>query len=304
MKKRILPLVALFLICLAMLCPVFASASTLLDPDAQASLTLHYQKDGLAFEALEVGIYRVAEAFPDSSFRLIEPFSSCPINLHGITTQQQWDYIAKTLWSYIVATQLEPDREAKTDENGSVCFSSLQTGLYFVPEAVAENADGTYVFRPFLVYLPTPQPDGTYDYAVDAKPKCTNFIPKTQYTVTKLWQDGGKQGLRPQSVTVDIYQDGVLQETQLLSPENNWTYTWYISGEDPGKWTVTERTVPANYKVSIKENGSHFSLINTYKTPPDTPQTGDSFAPLPWILAMCLSGIGLLIIGIYSRRHR
>lgn len=303
MKKRILPLILSLIICLATLCPLWVHAAPL-DPDAEANLTLHYQKDTMAFADLQVGIYRVAKALPDSTFDLIEPFASFPINIHGITKQEQWHTVAQTLSSYIVADQVKPDREEKTDENGTVCFPALKTGLYFVREVIAENTDGTYVFNQFLVYVPTPQPDGTYNYAVEAKPKCVEFVPKTQYTVTKLWQDGGNQGNRPDAVTVDIYKDDVLQESQILNTHNDWTYSWSVSGEDTGKWTVAERFVPEGYQVTITQNGSHFSLINTRQTISDIPQTGDSFMALPWLLAMCFSGIMLLICGIYIGRRK
>lgn len=304
MKKRILPLLSILFICLAMLRPIQVRAVTPLDPDAKASLTLHYQKDGIPFADLSIGIYRIAEAFPDGTFALIEPFASYPIRIHDITMQEQWHLTAKTLWSFLVADQVAPDLEEKTDETGTVRFSDLKTGLYFVREAVAENNSGTYVFNQFLVYVPTPQPDGAFRYDVEANPKCTNFVPKDQYTVTKLWQDAGNQNIRPKEVTVEIYKDGVLQDTQILSAENNWTYTWYVSADAQGTWTVAERPVPEPYKVTIQQNGGNFSVINTYETIPEIPPTGDSFTPLPWILAMCLSGLTLLILGIYGRRNR
>lgn len=303
MRKRFLALLCLAVICLMMLRPFPVSAVTL-DPEAEASLTLHYQKDGKSFEDLKVSIYRVAEAFSNGTFKLIAPFSSYPVNIYHVTSQEQWKNITSTLSAYIVADQVAPDREEQTDAQGIASFAGLKTGLYLVSEVVAENSDGTYVFNQFMVYLPTPQPDGTYDYTIEANPKCIQFVPKTHYTVTKLWQDAGNQSARPKEVTVDIYKDGVLQETQILSAGNNWSYTWYVSVEDPGKWTVTERSVAEPYKVTIQENGSSFSIINTCQTQPKPPQTGDSFAPLPWILAMCISGVLLLILGIYGRRRK
>ena len=102
---------------------------------------------------------------------------------------------------------------------------------------------------------------------------------------------------------MDIYKDGALHETQILNADNNWTYTWYISGEDHSKWTVAERTVPDGYKVTIQCNGSNFSVINTRQTPPDIPQTGDSATLMLWVLLMSFSGIMLVIVGINSRRR-
>lgn len=304
MKNRILPLFFLVVIGFSMLCPVCVSATTPLDPNEDARLTLYYQRDDMEFPNLQIGIYRVAEALPNGTFELIEPFASYPVNIYGTNMQEQWYNIAQTLCSYIVANQVKPDREGRTDEYGTVCFSNLEAGLYFVGEAVAEKSNGTYVFNQFLVYLPTPQPDGSYDYAVEAKPKCTNFVPKTQYTVTKLWQDVGNQNLRPKEITVDIYKDGVLQETQILSASNNWSYTWFVSGDDYGKWTVTERSVKDPYKVTIQKNGSAFSVINSCQPKPETPQTGDSFELLPWTLGMGFSGVMLLILGLYGRRRK
>lgn len=305
MRKRILPILFACVVCLGILRPFGVQAITPLDPDAEASLTLHYQKEGVAFPELQIGIYRVAEAFPDGKFALIPPFSSYPINIHGITQQTQWTHIASTLEAYIVANQVQPDREMKTDEKGSVCFSDLDTGLYFVREAVAENTSGTYLFNQFLVYVPTPQADGTYTYAVEANPKCTKFIPKTQYTVTKLWQDKGYQTSRPKEIIADIYKDGILYETQILNADNNWSYTWYVNGEETAKWTVSERTVPEAYKVSIRENNGVFSIVNIRQPEPGSPpKTGDSFTPLPWILLLCFSGIMLLILSIYGRRRK
>ena len=304
MKNRILPLLLLLVVCISLLGPVWASDITPLDPDADARLTLYYQKDGDAFADLEIGIYRIAQAFPDGTFELVQPYAFYPLNIHDITVQEQWQQNARTLYAYIVANQAEPDREARTDADGTVCFSDLETGLYFVREAAAIRDGGTYLFNHFLVYVPTPHPDGSYDYAVEARPKCTNFVPRDQYTVTKLWQDAGKQDARPGEITVDIYQNGEWKDTQILSAANNWTYTWQVSGEDSGQWTVAERDVPEPYRVAIQQNGNTFSIVNVRHTPTEIPYTGDSFSPLPYILVMCFSGVMLVILGIYHWRRK
>ena len=303
MKKRILLLLLLGVVCFSMLHPGHAAAITPLDPNAKASLTLHYQNLGNAFPDLPIGIYRIADAHPDGTFTLIEPYAFYPINIRDITAQDQWHRIAQTLDSYITAQQLAPDHTLKTDENGTAAFADLKTGLYYVTQAVGENETGTYIFNRFLVYVPTPHAAGTFTYDVEARPKCTQFIPKTRYTVTKLWQDSGHQNNRPQSVTVDIYKDGQLHDTQILSGENNWSYAWHVSEADPATWTVAERTVPEGYQVTVRQNGAAFSIINTHGAqPPTPPETGDTFAPLPWILLMCFSGLMLLLLGLARRR--
>lgn len=302
MKKRIVSLMLLACICFALVCPLGAQAVTPLDPDADASLTFHYQKEGNAFAGLQIGIYRVAKANPDGTFTLIEPFASYPVDIHEITRQEQWQDVAQTLWAYMTANGVTPDYEGLTDETGTVCFTDLDTGLYFVRKVLTETNNGTYVFNQFMVYVPTPGQNGTYDYTVEANPKCVSFVPKAQYTVTKLWQDGGNQADRPKEVTVDIFKDGALYETQILNTDNNWSYTWYVPENDRGQWAVAEKAVPDGYKVTIRQNDNHFSVINRIQTSPDSPETGDSISPMPWILLMCFSGVILIILGIYSRR--
>ncbi len=306
MKRRIIPIICLALLCAALLCPFNTQAATSVDPEAEASLTLIYQKNEVAFADLEIAIYRVAEVLPNGTYELIEPFSTYPLSIHGITKQEQWGAVADTLSAYIIANQIDPDREATTDGEGIVSFANLKTGLYMVEETVGENNSGTYLFNRFMVYLPTPQGDGSYDYSIEAKPKCTGFVPKTQYRVTKLWQDAGHQSDRPLKVSVDIYKDGELYETQILSPHNDWSYVWYVSEADHSSWTVVEGAVSEKYTVTIKKSDSSFSIVNTHKSgsrPPDAPQTGDSSTPIPMILTMCISGVALLILGIYRRRQ-
>jgi len=54
MKKRFLPILLLCILCLAALRPLGVQAVEPLDPNRDASLTLHYQKDGEAFPDIPV----------------------------------------------------------------------------------------------------------------------------------------------------------------------------------------------------------------------------------------------------------
>jgi len=306
MRKQITLLICSVALCMAMLYPLNAQAVPL-DPTADASLTVHYQKEGQAFGGLSISIYRIAEAFPDGTFERIAPFSSCPVSIHGITAQEQWKHTAVTLHAYIVANQLMPYREAVTNHAGTAVFEQLETGLYLVSEVVADTNRGTYVFDQFMVYLPTPQQDGSFAYDIEAKPKCADYIAKTEYRVTKLWQDTGKQADRPEEITVDIYKDGKLWETQTLGADNNWSYVWHVSGDEQSSWIVAERAAPDAYTVTVQQNGSNFSIINAHKSitdNPTPPQTGDSSNITLYIMVMCISGIMLIVLGIYSRRHK
>lgn len=307
MKKTIVLALSLVLIASSFLCAPWVNALIPLDPDASASLTLSYQKEGTPFADLTVGIYRVAGAFADGSFELIPPFSSFPVSIYDITAQEQWKNLADTLYSYIVSRRIAPDAQAVTDGQGRAVFEALPTGLYLVEELVADNSAGTYRFNRFMVYLPMPQEDGSYLYNVQANPKCTAFVPKTQYRVTKLWQDAGFQNDRPEEVVIDIYKDGVWQESQTLSAQTNWSYLWYVSQDDPGIWTVAERWADPLYKVTVWQNGSSFSIINTHvihQEMPDNPSTGDGANPMFYVVTLCVSGILLILFVLYSGRRK
>ncbi len=305
MKKQVISLMCLIFICVAMLSPTYASNTE--DVFEKTTLTLNYQKEDQVFSDLQISIYRIAELLPDGTYALVEPFASYPIKIYDIKTQEQWKDIASTLSSYVVADQLEPYMKKTTDDLGTVTFENAETGLYLVSEVMAENKNGTYFFDRFMIYLPTPMQDGTFDYTVQAEPKCVKYVPKNEYKVTKLWQDSGYQNDRPKEVLIDIYKDGVMQETCVLSEDNNWSYIWQVSDYGDAVWTVAERSVSDRYTVMIKENGNSFSVINIHSSDPETPKpplTGDSFNLPLCIAVMCISGIVLMILGIYGKRCR
>ena len=301
MKK--LSLYVLSALCLVSLWlrPVQVLALTPLEPGRECSLRLDYSLEGVAFEGLTIRIYRVAEAFDDGTFELMEPFSGYPVNIHGITSQAEWQDVASTLKAYIVADQLAPTHTAVTDGEGLAAFTGLQTGLYLVFGVVAENDTGMYQFRDFMVYLPTPLADESFQYDVEAKPKCSHFTPYTQYSLRKLWKDAGNESQRPTEVLVDIYKDGVFVETVSLNADNDWSYSWRTEA-DGAVWTVAERSVPDQYLVAISQVDNAFIITNTDSDDVDPPPTGDVFPLSLLTVPLCLAGICLILLG--ARRER
>ena len=191
------------ILCLLLLLPLSVCAA---EPDVEAScsLTLHYVREEAVFSGLEIRIYRVAEALEGWEFQKLEPYSGWPVNIHGITSQEEWQTAADTLTAYITAEGTEPYRTETTDGSGTAFFDDLETGLYLVAGAVASNEQGTWSFDRFMVYLPTPGEDG-YLYHVEALPKCSGFTPAPEsrvYKLLKVWQDAGFEEQRPVSVTV------------------------------------------------------------------------------------------------------
>ena len=132
------------------------SLAAALDMNRSCSLTLDYTIGETAFSDLEAKIYRVAEFRPEGGCRAVPPFDRYPVRINGITSQQEWQETADTLLAHIIADQLPATDTKTTAADGSVIFSGLQTGLYLVQGVTAQKDGNTYVFRDFMIYLPTP----------------------------------------------------------------------------------------------------------------------------------------------------
>ena len=298
--KRIL----IFLCILAVLGAPAVSATEPLELDRTCSLTLNYHHGENAFSGISVLLYRVADFQADGSYTVTEEFSSYPVKLHDITDQLQWREAAETLTAYIRADGLLPTAETVTDENGHAVFTTQMPGLYLVLDACAETQTERVHFLPFCIFLPTPGEDGVYSYDVQALPKPGSITSHTVYSVVKLWNGNSE---RPREILVDILKEGHLMDTVTLGVENDWMHTW--TAPDTGAvWTVVERNVPDGYAVSITARENVFTIVNTSVAPPDQPEdkpdTGDRAALEVYILAAGLSGVLLLLLGIWYRRTR
>lgn len=315
MKKSMLPiLTALLLICF-LLQPIAVQASAG-DTSSDCSLTLVYSKEGYVFSDCAIEIYRVAQRHNNGNFSLVTPFDRHSVRVNGITSQKEWQDTANTLEACVIADGIVPVQTDKTDENGSVSFQNLQTGLYLVRGVTAENSVGSCSFQNALILLPSPQNNGSLSYDLEARPK-GSFTPTPEeptepdfpeepkmehYQVVKLWKDSGYSSRRPDSVTVSICKNGTLWETVKLDAGNNWTYSWDAPVNNDS-WTVLERAVEDDYTVSITTDGHTFSITNSRRMPAGTPpKTGDSFPLSLLSVVSCLSGILLLAVGIWHQR--
>lgn len=133
--------------------------------------------------------------------------------------------------------------------------------------------------------------------------------------VSKKWNDKGHETERPSSVRAGLYCDGRLQETVVLDGGNDWSHSWL--GLDVNRtWTVSEIDASGNYKSAVEQNGSGFTITNTYGAEgepggpeeeiPDedvplakAPQTGLVQWPIPVLLT---AGAVLIVCGVVFRR--
>ena len=106
-------------------------------------------------------------------------------------------------------------------------------------------------------------------------------------TVKKVWSDeNNKNGNRPSSVTVTLYNGKEAVEKVTLSAKNNWTYTWEdLDGS--GDWSVLETGIPKGYSPSYRTKDGVVTITNTASLI----QTGQMNWPIP-----VLGTLGLLLI--------
>lgn len=95
---------------------------------------------------------------------------------------------------------------------------------------------------------------------------------KTKVQVTKKWDDANNQdGLRPATITVKLYKDGVATDQTLeLSEANQWQGTFEnLDEKAAGKaihYTVKEENVPEGYTLSIDDKDpAHPVLTNKHE---------------------------------------
>ncbi len=84
-------------------------------------------------------------------------------------------------------------------------------------------------------------------------------IPGVDVTVDKVWDDNDFSG-RPESITVNLYKNGKLYDTEEIDEDDDWTYTW----EDLNpyyKWTVEEEEIPG-YIASYRKTGRNVTITN------------------------------------------
>ena len=97
----------------------------------------------------------------------------------------------------------------------------------------------------------------------------THKIEKTKVEGTKEWVDeNNKDGLRPDSITVELYANGVKVAEKVVTASSNWSYSFtdldkYSNGS-PITYTVEEKKVD-NYETSVEKQNDKFVITNTHE---------------------------------------
>ena len=156
--------------------------------------------------------------------------------------------------------------ELVSGADGKVALGTLVPGTYYLKET--ETVDG-YKLLGTVVTITVPTTSDTETITITVKNEEI-----TEYTVTKVWEDGAGVN-RPETLTVQLYQvDGETKtaygKAVELNAENKWTYTWTSlpKYDSTGNAIVylAEETVPNGYLSTTEEGNGEITITNTEKT--------------------------------------
>jgi hypothetical protein len=297
MKRRIKASIYMCMVMALITLQVFFASmivkATPIDTSKPTSLTVHYCEEALG---KQIKIYRICSVEENGTYSVVSPFDSYPVNVYGITSQAEWKTIASTLSSYIIADSITPTYETLAKENGEAVFENIQSGMYLVMGINVESEEKSLIYETFITLTPYPNENGDHLYDVEAYPKSETVTPeKESHKIIKQWKDNGFSEKRPDSVTVDIYKDGVFNNTVTLNTGNNWSYKW--DSETGHIWTAVERNIDEKYTVTIEKNEETIIITNVYngeEPPPVKP--GDNGNIYYFIIIMFLSGMALIAL--------
>ena len=281
MKKKLdFRRMAAFVLCL-LLCgawaPVKASAA---DLEANCTLDLYFivgdedhPMDGVTFR-----FYRVQSVAADGTLTgYTEKFQVAATVLTGkVGNDEDMRKNAQSLLSFVAGHSVEPDRTAATDGEGGIHLTGLEPGCYLIQGSSKTYNGWIYTPTTVLITLSAAQPNVATHVKYGAE-AISYPDPTVQRHVLKVWEDEGSEDKRPESVTVDLFRDGELYASEVLSAENSWRHDWtnLNAGHD---WQVAEREVEG-YTVSVSQTGTTFAstfvITNTIDEDledPDTPK--------------------------------
>jgi len=144
-------------------------------------------------------------------------------------------------------------------------FEDLPSDSYTVKEISVEGYKASYTRLNDGVYVITNTKSETPDEP-DDPPLDPDDPKKVNIPVKKIWNDNNNaDGIRPNSIRVDLFKDGAVYSSAELSEANGWQY---LFGDLPvdGMYTIFEN-VPNVYKVQYDGNAnSGYAITNTYPT--------------------------------------
>lgn len=284
---------------------VAVSAEVPIESERECSLQIAFTPEDVMASGVKFSAYKVASVTASYEF-LVEPkFAEQGITkLLGNPDAESYSLIASTLSGVISSdSTIKPDSTAVSDSFGKAYFKNLKIGLYLIIGEVYSGKDAYYTPQNLMISFPERQSNNLWNYDVFAEVKWEKRLKNdpVDLEVQKIWSDSATNLHTNDSITVELYKDAKLYDTQVLSRNNNWNYKWEkLYGG--ALWTVKEKDIKG-YTGTVERKGDCFVITNSPKkqitSPSVIPQTGLLWWPVPMLTAV---GILFVIIGVYKRK--
>lgn len=273
----------LFVLCLSLLFITKVCATNVIDFNRKGSLSINLieAENNEKVSGAEIELIKVASAKLDNnsnlSYELESNLSSCKIDLTNLEDEELLNKVEECVDDNQVIGQ-----KNVTNVNGYVNFNNLDLGLYLVRQS--NELENYSSIDSYLITIPTII-DNNWIYDLNSEPK-VEIIKLVDITINKVWNT--TRDIK-NNVTVELLLDDEVIDTIELSEDNNWTYTLNRM-RSSDKYSVREINVPKDIKVTYKNEGYNFTIINT-----DTlPLTGQAMflVPLLFVIGVVLVALG------------
>lgn len=270
---------------------------------ANGSITVTYQYQDAALNLATINLYYLADWSSKGGYTPAGDFadhSKYPVNWDILNADQQTlrDF-ANTMAGYIAVNKPTAESTLKTDRAGVATFNQLKDGLYLAVVAPYEGNALTCQTAAMLIALPNVHKDANEQRTLSIEPKADCAVPPTTtISVTKVWKDKN-QSKRPESVTMNLLQDGKIYDSIMLNNANDWKYTWK-GLQAKHEYTVVEANVPGNYTALVDRENNDYTVTNTAK--PGLAKTGASVAIIA-VIVVVLAAAGIAITVVVRKKN-
>lgn len=269
----------------------------------EGSITVTYQYQEAALNNADINLYRLADWSAKGGYTPTGDFANhtaYPVDWDILNADQQTlrDF-ANTMAGYIAVNKPAAENTLKTDSAGVATFNQLKDGLYLAVVAPYQGNVLTCQTAAMLVALPNVHKPAADQRTLSIEPKADCAVPPTTtISVTKVWKDKD-QSKRPESVTMNLLQDGKIYDSIMLNNANDWKYTWK-GLQTKHEYTVVEANVPGNYTALIDRENNDYTVTNTAKT--GSAKTGASVAIIAMIVVV-LAAAGIAITVVVRKKN-
>ena len=157
------------------------------EQEAKPSLTIQTHHENKGLPGLEWSAYQVAEMPRDGEYTLTTAFATSGLDVESLdgSTADEMQRSAARVVAFVKANQIDADRTAETDEDGTAKLEDMGKGLYLIVQSNNKNPDYTVKSQPFFVALPMMKNNNgalSWQYGVTAVPKLEVTVPETKPT--------------------------------------------------------------------------------------------------------------------------